>query len=76
MNELVIILVFRGFINDNHVGTHKTDIIGDVWTMKHMHSSWSCKHCVEYSVLNFYDLYDWGRLECNAENVFPQPLTS
>jgi len=44
--------------------------------MKHMHSSWSCKHCVEYSVLNFYDLYDWGRLECNAENVFPQPLTS
>ena len=27
---LVIILVFRGFINDNHVGVHKTDIIGGV----------------------------------------------
>jgi hypothetical protein len=27
---LVIILVFRGFINDNHVGFHKTDIIGGV----------------------------------------------
>jgi len=25
---LVIILVFRGIINGNHVGTHKTDIMG------------------------------------------------